>query len=273
MAPDQSARASTLDAIQVFANSEHSVEVFKALTEGATTSKALTEQTEASRSTVARVLAEGESRGWIDSVGSQYKLTDRGEIMIDEFCEYLQTIEGVQQLGAAINWLPSPVYSIDFRHLSDANIITPTSSHPAGPYDHVAEMIRDANEMRSLVEVALRRFVKLIHNQSVGGKLDAEIVIKASWFDTLPAKPEQVPLWRTRAEKNGVWMYEGEVPINIHIFDESVAIWLGEEQGEEREVRGLLVTGNPTVVSWAESLYQDYRTEAKQVGPAILPKV
>lgn len=261
-----------MDAIQVFANSPHSVRVFEVLTDGPTTGRTLAERTGASRSTVTRVLDKGESRGWINSEGSQYELTAVGEIMIDEFCAYRQTIEGVQHLGEAIEWLPSPVRSLDFRHFRDADIITAIPTNPAKPFDYVAEILRTASKKRSLVTTAVPRFAELAYEQSEAGELDSELVIQASWFDTLAAKPEWVPLWHARAERDGVWVYDGEVPINLEIFDDSVVIWLGEEQEEEVVVRGVLVSETLAVVSWAESLYEDYRAEAEPLDSTMLPE-
>lgn len=265
----------TLDAMQVFVNSPHSVRVFETLTDGATTSRTLVEQTGASRSTVARILDEGESRGWIDSEGSQYKLTHLGEVMIEEFRAYRQTIEGVQRLGDAIYWLPPPAQSLDFCHFRDVDIITAVPTNPAKPFDYVAELLLAATKKRSLATTAVPRFAELAYNQSEAGELDSELVIEASWFDALDENPGQVPLWRARAERDGVWVYEGEVPVNLELYDDTVVIWLGEEQEKEEElvVRGVLVTEVPDVVSWAASLYEDYRAEAVPLDPAMLPEV
>lgn len=263
---------STLDAVRVFANSANSVRVFEALADGATTSKELTERTGASRSTVARILAEGESRGWIDSEGSRYELTALGEVMIDEFRTYVRTLEGVQHLGEAVHWLPPPVRSLDFRHFRDAEVVTPTRPVPSEPYDYVAEAIRTANRVRSLVELAMHRYVAIIHERTEAGELSAEVVIEADWFDGLDAGSEQAQFWRARAERGEVWAYEGEVPVNLHVFDEQVVIWLGEQAGDERVVRGVLVTENPAVSSWAESLYEEYRTASEPLDPATLPE-
>ncbi|UPV73741.1 hypothetical protein M0R89_14485 [Halorussus limi] len=261
----------TLDAIRVFANSANSVRVFEALTDGPTTSRDLAERTGASRSTVARILDEGESREWIRSEGSRYELTDLGSVMIREFRDYVRTLEGVQHLGEAVHWLPSPARSLDFRHFCDADVITPTRPDPSEPYDYVAEAIRTATELRSLVELAMRRYVEIIDDRSEAGQLDAQVVLEASWFDHLGAESEQVPLWRRRAERNGVWKYEGDVPINLHIFDEQVVLWLGDRVGDERMVRGVLATENPTVESWAESLYEEYRAASEPLDPETLP--
>ncbi|NHN61572.1 MULTISPECIES: winged helix-turn-helix domain-containing protein [Halorussus] len=261
---------SALDAIQVFANSSHSVRVFEALADGPTTSRALAEQTGASRSTVARILADGETRGWVDSEGSQYELTDLGETMIDEFSDYLETIKGVHHLEEMIQWLPSPARELDFRHFRSADIITPTGTNPVKPFDYLEEWVRTGSKKRSLAIGAVTRFVQLIHDQCVAGKLESESVIQADWFDTLAAEPKQIPLWRTRAERGDVLIYDGEVPISFHVIDEAVGIWASEEARDV--VRGLVVVENPAVVSWAESLYADYRAEAVLLDPAMLPE-
>ncbi|WP_148225345.1 helix-turn-helix transcriptional regulator [Haloterrigena turkmenica] len=261
---------SALDAIQFFADSTNSVRVFEALTAGPTTSRDLAEQTGASRSTVARILDTGESRGWIASEGSEYQLTEVGEIMIAEFRAYLQTVEGVQHLGDAIEWLPAPVHSLDYRHFRTADIITPKTPTPSRPYDHVAEKIRATDEVRSLVQVTLPRYVTLISEQVNEQQLDTELVIEANWIETLSAESEQLPLLRARAERDSIWTYDGEIPLNMHLFDDSVAIWLGEERDDERVVRGLLVAEEPAIISWAEDLYEDYQDEGKLLDPAML---
>ncbi|WP_255681421.1 transcriptional regulator [Natrinema sp. SYSU A 869] len=262
---------SALDAIQFFADSANSVRVFEALTAGPMRSRDLAEQTGASRSTVARVLDKGESRGWITSEGSQYELTEVGEIMIAEFRVYLQTLEGIQHLSDAIEWLPEPVHSIDYRHFRTTEIITPKTPAPAEPYDHVAEKIRATDEVRSLVEVTLPRYVRLIYEEVNERQLESELVIDADWIKTLSAGSEQLPLLQARAERGSIWTYEGEIPLNMHLFDDSVAIWLGEELEGERVVRGLLVAEASAVISWAEELYEDYQAEGELLDPETLP--
>ncbi|MDS0477238.1 transcriptional regulator [Natrinema sp. 1APR25-10V2] len=262
---------SVLDAIQFFADSANSVRVFEALTAGPTRSRALAEETGASRSTVARILDAGESRGWITSEGSQYELTEVGEIMIAEFRAHLLTVEGVQHLGDAIEWLPAPVHSLDYRHFRTAEIITPKTPTPSRPYDHVAEKIRNTDEVRSLVEVTLPRYVTLISEQIDERQLDTELVVEANWLEALPVESEQLPLLRARAARDSIWSYDGDIPLNMHLFDNSVAIWLGEERDDERVVRGLLVSEAPAVVSWAEDLYEDYQKRGELLDPMMLP--
>lgn len=261
---------SALEMIQFFANSANRVRVFEALADGATTGHTLAERTGASRSTVARILGEGESRGWIDSEGSQYELTRVGSIMIEEFRTYLQTVQGVQHLGDAVYWLPPPARTLEFRHLHDAEVITPTATRPAKPSDYVADQLKAASEVRTLAPTGIPRLTKLCAEQSNTDQLDVRAVISVEFFDTLATDPEVVTHWRALAEREAISAYDGPVPVGLHVIDDTVIIWLTELRGEDVEVRGVLVSEAPAVLSWAESLYDEYRAEAELVNPTAL---
>lgn len=230
------------------------------------------EETGASRSTVARILDKGESLGWIDSEGNQYDLTTEGKIMIDEVRGCLQTIRGVQHLGEAIDWLPPPAHSLDYRYFRDADILTGTPTNPTEPFDFVTERIREGHQIRTLAWTGVPRLTEFINQQAKAGKLTCEAVMKASFFNTLDQKPAVVPHWRAPAVREEVWMYPEDVPLSLHIIDETVILWLDEHQGNELVVRGALVTENPEILSWAESLYEEYRAESELLDPATLPE-
>jgi len=261
-----------LEAVRFFATSENSVRVFEALADGVTRSRHLAERTGASRSTVARVLAEGEDRRWVDSEGSQYELTTEGRAMIEEIRGCLRTVEGVQHLGEALDWLPAPARSLEYHRFRDADIVTGRPSNPTEPFDHVSERIREATEIRTLAWTGVPRLTKLIDDRSRAGGLDCEAVIQADFFDRLDGRPEAASHWRGPAARGEVWQCDGDVPISLHVIDETTVIWLDERQGEELIVRGALVTGNRAVLSWAESMYREYRAEAELLEPTALPE-
>lgn len=259
-----------LETLRVFANSANNLLVFEALSEDVTTSSTLAERTGASRSTVARILDEGQSRGWIDSEGSHYELTTKGEIITTEVRGWLQTIQGIQHLGKAVDWLPEPAHSLDYRYFRDADLITGSPSNPTEPFDFVSEMIRSATTIRTLAWTGVPRLTELINEQATAGKLDCEVVMQADFVNTLAERPEVAAHWQPPAERGEVWSFEGDVPISIHVIDETVVIWLDERHGDELVVQGALVTEDSAVRSWAESLYEDYRDDAVQIDPATL---
>jgi len=259
-----------LEAVRFFATSANGVRVFEALDDGVTTSRGLAERTGASRSTVARILATGEDRGWVASEGSQYELTTEGRAMIEEIRGCLRTVEGIQHLGEALDWLPAPARSLEYHWFRDADIVTGRPSNPTEPFDYVSDRIRSATEIRTLAWTGVPRLTKLIDGQSRTGELNCEAVMQADFLDGLDGRPEAASHWRGPTARDEVWRYDGDVPISLHVIDETTVIWLDERRGEELVVRGALVTENRAVLSWAESLYREYRGEAELLDPTTL---
>jgi predicted transcriptional regulator len=57
-------------------------------------------------------------------------------------------------------------------------------------------------------------------------------------------------------------VYDGTVPISFHVIDGQVLVWLGETR---EEVAGILISENPAVVEWGESLVEEYRSESESL--------
>lgn len=146
-----------LDEIQFLANSANRVQVLYRLNTGPASRRELQEETEVSRSTTARVLNEAETWGWVTSAGSEYQITSVGEVMVSEFCTYVEAVEGIKRLGKALDWLPEPVYELDFRCFRHANITTPTEDNPTAMFDRGLEYIRTADKYRGLTQNSLSR--------------------------------------------------------------------------------------------------------------------
>ena len=262
---------SALEAIQFFANSANSVRVFEALANGVTTSSTLAEHTGASRSTVARILTEGESRGWVESEGSRYELTYMGELMIEEFHTYLETVKGAQQLKDVINYLPEPARELDIRHLRDAKITTPSEEWPQAHFNRALELYRTSETYRGLTQVAPEMIVQTLADVVERGQLELEGVIEAEFIEELVDNPEQAAPWHAFADQ--VWLYDGHIPVNMHLIDGRVVLWIDRAGGNRvRGGEGLLESEHPAVVSWAESLYREYKSEAEPLDPTRLPE-
>lgn len=263
----------TLEKIQFLANSANRIQVLDALTTGPATRRELQKETGVPRSTAARVLEESEDRGWVTSEGSEYQITPVGEVMISEFCSYVETTKGVQYLGKAIDWLPEPVHALDFRYFRDANITIPTEDNPTAAFDRGMELVRTANEFRSLTQNSLPEYMKTICNRVGQGELDFQGIIEANFIEVLRNDPGRATRWYDIAQR--MWLYEGQIPINMHITDGTALIWLCDENhaGDDVIMKGLLESDHPTVVSWAESFYKEYLDKAEPLDQSMLPEV
>lgn len=248
----------SLEAVQFLANSANRVEVLAALTDGEATRRELQEEVDGSRSTVARILDEAQERAWVDSTGTRYWLTPLGEAMVTDFQSYLATVDGHQHLGELVNHLPPPIFSLDSRHYRDADIVERTPDNLAAPFTRALEIFRQATEYRGLNTTALPEHVKVLRERVEAEHLDFEQVLEKGFVETIRADPERSAEWESLSER--VWVYDGVVPINLHIVDGVVLVWLGANRNE---VEGLFVSENSAVLSWAESLYEEYLAESE----------
>lgn len=262
---------STLDSIQFLANSANRIQVLEALTSGAASRRELQETTGVARSTAARVLDDAEDRGWVRSEGSSYRITQLGEAMVTEFRQYLAATEGIHHLGPAIDWLPEPARDLDFRYFREVEITTPTDANPTAHFDRAMEYLRETDSYRGLTQNSLPEYMRVVHGRVVEGQLDFEGVVEASFVDVLAEDPERADIWRDVADRT--WLYNGRVPLNMHIVDRTVLLWLCDENqaGDDVLVKGLLESTHPDVVSWAESLYEEHRADAEPLDPTVLP--
>lgn len=252
---------SSLEAVKFLANSANRVEVLTALVDGESGRREIQEQVDASRSTVSRILDEAQTRGWVDSEGSRYWLTPIGRSMVTDFRSYLETVEGHQHLGEMVNKLPPPLFSLDFRHLRDVDVIEVTAENPAAPFTRAFELFYEATRYRGVNTTALPQHVEVLRDRVVDGHLDFEQVFESTFVETLRSDQERAATWAALTDR--VWVYDDVVPINLQIVDETVLIWAGESRDE---AAGLLECRNATVRSWAESLYREYKAEAEPLS-------
>lgn len=262
-----------LEEIQFLANSANRVRVLNRLTTGPASRRELEEETGVARSTTARILNEAEDQGWVASTGSEYQITSAGEVLVSEFSTYVETVEGVRHLGEAIDWLPDPIHELDFRYFRHADITTPTEDNPTAMFDRGLERIRTADKYRGLTQNSIPEYMKTIRDRVNRDQLDFQGIIEASFLEELRDDPDRAARWHDIA--HGMWLYNGQIPINMHLIDGKVLVWLCDENGAGDDIvmRGLLESEHPAVVSWAETLYEEYREEAESLDPSTLPEV
>lgn len=263
---------SPLDEIAYLARSENRVRVLRTIAQETLTRQELREDLSVSRTTLGRVVNEFEERDLIRLTERGYTTSHTADAILEKFVPLLETVEGIQNLDEAIEWLPSPTRSVDLRHFRDAEITTSTPENPAAPFDRGLELIGEADTYRGLTSTAIPSYVQVLHEGMVQNRLHVEGVIEASFLETLRNDPERAAPWYDFAEVEAKWVYEGSVPINMHLLEDTVLIWLGEHEEDDLEVYGLLESKNPSVLSWAESLYEEYRAEAEPLDPGVLPE-
>lgn len=254
---------SPLETVAYLAASENRVQVLSTLSDGPSTRRELQAATSGSRSTIARILGETQDRGWVAAAGDDYVLTPLGKAVVTDFQAYLESVEGVHHLGDRVNHFPPPLRTVDFADLRDAEVTEAEPDNPAAPFTRALDLFEAATTYRGLNHTSLPDHVAVLRERTLAGDLEFEQVLERSFVDTIRADPQRHERWLPLT--NRVHVYDGVVPINLHLVDGTVVVWLGRDRGD---VVGLLESENRAILDWAESEFADYRDAAEPLDLA-----
>lgn len=261
---------SAMESIAFLARSENRLLVLRTISDAPQERRELREELPIARTTLARILNEFESRGWIVREARAYRTTPVAEAILSKFEPLRATVEGIHALGEAIDWLPPPATDLDFIEFRDCSITKPTTDNPAKPFDRGLELIEGAGRYRALVTTAIPSYVEAVRELQVDGPLDKQGVIEASFLGTLQDNPERAEPWHTFAASDTTWIYHGQVPVDLHIVDDTVLLWLRKRSEDELDVYGLLESRNAALLEWAEELFEEYKRDAALLEPEML---
>jgi predicted transcriptional regulator len=266
--PPDAIPAGALEDIAYLARSVNRVRLLETLASGSYTRRDLAEQTGIARTTIGRIVNEFEERGWIERTpDGDYTATPVGIQVGDEFMPLVEAMAVVRQLGEMVAWLQGVEPSIDLHHFSDANVRRPQSVDPTEPLARYTEALRCADEFSCLVGVAPPlSFEAVMRDEVVKGDLTVEHVISEDEFAYVRDRPERVTRWREYVEAGAnVYCYDGTVPCNLLVFDETV--YIGKSQSEWGEPYAAIESENEVVWTWAHEIIETYRAKSKRLGP------
>lgn len=256
---------SPIDDVAFLARSETRVGVLRALEARSRERRELVTATETPRSTLGRTLGELEERGWIERDGRTYEITAAGSLVVERFVPLFDTVAVLQKLGDAVELLPLDVTDLGVEDLADAQFVTPTGMNPTAHFDYGIDQLREATGFRCVARTAPPRYVEAIHDGVVTGRFTAKCVLDGTYLDDLGEDHELSECWREIAESpSSVRRYEGSIPFVLLVLDETVHLWLCDEEGESQ---GLLESTNPVVVSWANDTVERYLERSRPIGP------
>lgn len=258
-----------LEDIAYLARSKNRIEILATLVTGAHTSRNVEEATGASRSTVDRILSELEGRGWAErTTDGTYVATSAGEFAVTEFEPLVGAMQTLRTLGEAVAWLPDDEISIGLRHFQDATIRRSNPNSPVAEVTYLLELMRDATLFYNLTYIApTLSLLQSMRDGVVERGMTVRNVLTADLITYLQDQDEQTFYWQEYIEGGArVYRYEGRIPCNVFIVDETVLI--ANNEPEAGHPCTFIETTNETVRTWAENLVETYREDAERLGPA-----
>ena len=155
--------ASSLDDVEYLARSPNRVGILDELRRGPRDRLDLRVSTGSSRSTVRRVLANFEDRGWIARDGSTYELTRPGAFVADRFLDLRDAMETESTLRDVWQWLPREMEGFSVDLFADAVVSRPGPGYPYEPIERLTRLIEGTDRMRGFDSIVQ----KSINNETV----------------------------------------------------------------------------------------------------------
>ena len=253
-----------LDEIEFLARSAHRVGVLDALSTRPSDRDALRAETGASSPTMGRILSDFEERRWVARDGRTYELTRLGEFVADRFFALREAMETERRLRDVSPWLPRRMEGFSVDLFADPVVSYPGPGYPYEPVDRVTELIEGTRRMRGFGTTVVKSSNLETACEAIVDGMDFEFVYSPETFETIVSwNPEKVA--EAAACENCTTFLHDDLPdsewCGLGIYDERVGICCHDS--ETGVLQAGVDTASPEALSWAESIYERYRAEAR----------
>jgi predicted transcriptional regulator len=257
-----------LEDIAYLSRSPNRIRILHALSNGPYTRREVEEFTEASRTTLDRIVNELEERGWAErTTDGAYVATPVGNHLVEQFMPFIDSVVAIRQLDEAVAWVPTDELSISMQHFSDASVRWSAQTDPMETIDYFTDLIRETTEFRILTNLAAPvPFAEAIRDRIVSGRLTAEFVVADEIIEYMWAQPDRQKRWQEILEGDAsMFRHEGTIPCNMYIFDDTVLIKKGGAEPIKDGYGVPIQCKNQRVLSWAHDLIDQYRNAATRI--------
>lgn len=255
---------SVLDDVEFLARSSSRVRVLEAIHNAARTRDELRAVSDASRTTLSRILADFEERGWITLTNGRYQSTPEGSFVASEVIRLLENMETAEKLDGVLQWLPVGEFGFDLRCLRDAEVVTLSWNDPAS-MRLLAEHLDGASRVRSMADSVSREVVDALRALTVEGGGTYEGILSSRAIQMIRDHPALCEQMRDMLASGRavVHQYDGEeVGSMVMLFDDSVALCNHASGGPQMEG---IMTDNESVRSWADSCFETVLADADRL--------
>lgn len=249
---------SALGDIEYLSRSEHRVTILDALCEAPRSRDELRELSEASSSTVGRVLEALEQRQWVSHTGGRYEATQLGSHVNEGFQTLISGMTVERQLRSLWPSLPRKLCEdLPLNIIESGRVTVADTDAPYRPVNRFVELLDRSNSLRfvgfdlGLVEPCF----SALRGQIVGG-LQAEVIdppeVVSYLIDTYPDDCEAI------FESGNIDLYVCDAlpEYGIGIFDDCVMICVYDP--DAGTIRGLVESDHEEVRYWAMERFNHF---------------
>lgn len=258
--------------IQFLARANTRIRAIQLLAEEPRDRDELIERIDISRATLSRLLRQLEDREWVTQDGTRYTTTRFGAAMANDITQVLDTATTIRQFQGIAQYLPFDELGIEFHQLRGARITEATSSDPAAPARRVGQLLDAADRTRILKQAIDPNASRPHYEVVIQGKQRTEVILTSEAIDTVNENRETRQWFQDMITNEvPVYRYDGSVPINLKIIDETVVLSVTDENGL---LPALIETSDEEIFSWAVETFESYGEQAAVVEEeAFTPRI
>lgn len=253
---------SSLDDVEFLARSSSRVEVLGAIDESPRTRDELKQATDASRTTLSRMLSDFEERGWIIRPDRRYQLTPEGAFVVSEVTRLLENMETAEKLDGALRWLPTDEFDFDLRRLRDAEVDTLHWNDPAS-MRLLAERLDGASRVRSIATSVSREVMDILHEVTVSSEASYEGILTTNAVQIVREHPKLRDQLREilKSNRTTVYQYDGEESLAmVMLIDDLATACSHGSGGPQMEA---VIADDEAFHSWVETYFESVRAGAQ----------
>lgn len=212
-----------------------------------------------SRPTAHRIVSSFEALQIITKADGRYVLTRHGETVGKAVRQYHQEITAATSLKETLNSLPSEM-AFDHTLFADATVTVATSDDPFPPVTRFLELLDGATALKSFNTRFLEPlYVDRIRPQS--NSMDMTIIYAPTVLTLVETQFPEFIERATETDRLSISVHD-ELPLMLSLFDDRVGIGVFPDDGGT-PIRWV-DTNDPDARSWAEHVFETYRTDATQ---------
>lgn len=266
-----------LSDIAYLSRSDNRVRVLDTLTDGTYAARELRDLTGTSKATLSRILNEFEERSWARrAFDGGYEATPQGEHVMAQLRPFVASMTTIRNLGEEVGVLPVDELTMEpdadltvgLHHFDGAVVERQSAVAQGAGREYLADTLRETSGFHVLTDMAPPRVVgTILQDRADSGDLSGDHVWGGDLYEHITTNPDQPPRWSDlMAAGHRLYRYDGHLPANIAVADESAMIWGGTDEMRRR----VIISQDDTVRSWARAVIDRYRERAEPVQADVL---
>lgn len=242
-------------------------ELMAAVLNGTTDRRQLASTSAASRSTVYRGLDQLVEHDFLTESAGTYTPTTFGKLVYPEFRQYVESFQALENANESGLFAAVPDNApIDQAALIDGEITTPDRCAPTAVLSDIKTIVTEASQLRFFTPVVLPSFLDLYCHQLSDGNLTAEAVFETDVLHWIQENHPDKNQALEESEATTVQQTTDTLPYELGVTTDPTERMYLVLYGTKGNIRGVVTNDTGKAVSWAETTYQEYSSEATSLS-------